>query len=431
MKRYISSETDINQLIARLKSRNSEQLQDVTEVVRNILQEVRLTGDKAVLSFTKKFDGVEMNCIEVGRDQLQNALNKIDPELLSSIRKAEENIRFFHEKQKENSWFTTDKDGVLLGQKVTPLQRVGVYVPGGTAPLPSSVLMNVIPAKVAGVEEIILCTPPGKDGLPNPIIMACAAIAGADRVFAVGGAQAIAAMAYGTETIPQVDKITGPGNIYVATAKKMVYGLCAIDMIAGPSEILVIADDSARPEYVAADLLSQAEHDPLASSVLLSTSDRLINQVLIEIDRQIEALSRKEIVKQSLKNCGAVVRVESIAQAVEISNRIAPEHLELYIANPLQVLGSVRNAGAIFLGEYAPEPLGDYMAGPNHILPTNGTARFSSPLQVSDFVKKSSVISYSREALQGIWEDAARFAEAEGLEAHANSIRIRFGEVEA
>ncbi len=431
MKRYISSETEINQLIARLKSRNSEQLQDVTEAVRNILQEVRLAGDKAVLSFTQMFDGVEMNSIEVSREQLQNALNEIDHELLSSIRKAEENIRSFHEKQKENSWFTTDKDGVLLGQKVTPLQRVGVYVPGGTAPLPSSVLMNVIPAKVAGVEEIILCTPPGKDGLPNPVILACAAIAGADRVFAVGGAQAVAAMAYGTETIPQVDKITGPGNIYVATAKKMVYGLCDIDMIAGPSEILVIADDSARPEYVAADLLSQAEHDPLASSVLLSTSDKLIEQVLIEIDRQMEALSRKEIIKQSLKNCGAVVRVESIAQAVEISNRIAPEHLELYIANPLQVLGSVRNAGAIFLGEYAPEPLGDYMAGPNHILPTNGTARFSSPLQVSDFVKKSSVISYSREALQGIWKDAVRFAESEGLGAHANSIRIRFGEVEA
>lgn len=431
MKRYISSETEINQLIARLKSRNSEQLQDVTEAVRNILQEVRLAGDKAVLSFTQMFDGVEMNSIEVSREQLQNALNEIDHELLSSIRKAEENIRSFHEKQKENSWFTTDKDGVLLGQKVTPLQRVGVYVPGGTAPLPSSVLMNVIPAKVAGVEEIILCTPPGKDGLPNPVILACAAIAGADRVFAVGGAQAVAAMAYGTETIPQVDKITGPGNIYVATAKKMVYGLCDIDMIAGPSEILVIADDSARPEYVAADLLSQAEHDPLASSVLLSTSDKLIDQVLIEIDRQMEALSRKEIIKQSLKNCGAVVRVESIAQAVEISNRIAPEHLELYIANPLQVLGSVRNAGAIFLGEYAPEPLGDYMAGPNHILPTNGTARFSSPLQVSDFVKKSSVISYTREALQGIWKDAVQFAEAEGLGAHANSIRIRFGEVEA
>ncbi len=428
MNLYSSSQDDINQLLTRLKSRNSEQRQDVTEAVRNILQEVRSEGDKAVLRFTQKFDRVEIKSPEVEKAELQNALNTLEPELLSSIRKAGENIRSFHEKQKENSWFTTDGDGILLGQKVTPLERVGVYVPGGTAPLPSSVLMNVIPAKVAGVGEIILCTPPGKNGLPNPVTLACAAIAGVDRVFAIGGAQAVASMAYGTETVPKVDKITGPGNIYVATAKRMVYGLCGIDMIAGPSEILIIADEYARPDYVAADLLSQAEHDSVASSVLLSTSRELIDQVITEMDKQTGKLPRQSFVMESIKNYGAAVLVESLAQAAEISNRIAPEHLELYVKNPLELLGSIRNAGAIFLGEYAPEPLGDYLAGPNHILPTNGTARFSSPLGVSDFVKKSSVISYSRSALQSIWKDAVRFAEAEGLDAHANSIRIRFGE---
>lgn len=428
MNLYSSSIDDVNQLLSRLKSRNSEQRRDVTEAVERILQEVRLEGDKAVLRFTRKFDGVELKSIEVDKQELQNAFNALEPELLESIRRAAENIRSFHEKQKENSWFITADDGILLGQKVTPLERVGVYVPGGTAPLPSSVLMNVIPAKVAGVGEIILCTPPGKNGLPNAVTLACAAIAGADRVFAIGGAQAVAAMAYGTETVPKVDKITGPGNIYVATAKRMVYGFCGIDMIAGPSEILIIADENARPDYVAADLLSQAEHDTAASSVLLSTSRGLIDQVITELDKQTEKLPRQSFVRESIKNYGAAVLVESLAQAAEISNRIAPEHLELYVKNPLELLGSIRNAGAIFLGEYAPEPLGDYLAGPNHILPTNGTARFSSPLGVNDFVKKSSVISYSRNALQKVWKDAVRFAEAEGLDAHANSIRIRFGE---
>lgn len=430
MNLYSSSMDDINQLLTRLKSRNSEQRQDVTETVGNILQEVRLEGDKAVLRFTQKFDRVLMESPEVREAELQNALDALEPELLASIRKAGENIRSFHEKQKENSWFTTEGDGILLGQKVTPLERVGVYVPGGTAPLPSSVLMNVIPAKVAGVGEIILCTPPGKDGLPNPVTLACAAIAGVDRVFAIGGAQAVAAMAYGTETVPKVDKITGPGNIYVATAKRMVFGLCGIDMIAGPSEILIIADENARPDYVAADLLSQAEHDVVASSILLSTSKELIDQVMIEMDKQTSKLPRQSLVMESIKNYGAAVVVESLAQATEISNQIAPEHLELYVKNPLELLGSIRNAGAIFLGEYAPEPLGDYLAGPNHILPTNGTARFSSPLGVSDFIKKSSVISYSRGALSKVWKNAVRFAEAEGLDAHANSIRIRFGEEE-
>lgn len=428
MNLYSSSKDDVNRLLIRLKSRNSEQRRDVTEAVENILQEVRLEGDQALLRFTKKFDGVEMKSFEVEKPELQSALNALEPGLLASIRKAAENIRLFHEKQKENSWFTAGEDGIVLGQKVTPLERVGVYVPGGTAPLPSSVLMNVIPAKVAGVGEIILCTPPGKNGSPNAVTLACAAIAGADRVFAIGGAQAVAAMAFGTETVPKVDKITGPGNIYVATAKRMVYGLCGIDMIAGPSEILIIADENARPDYVAADLLSQAEHDKAASPVLLSTSKALIDQVVMELDKQTEKLSRKSFVTESIENYGAAVLVDSLSQAAEIANQIAPEHLELYVKNPLELLGSIRNAGAIFLGEYAPEPLGDYLAGPNHILPTNGTARFSSPLGVSDFVKKSSVISYSRSALEKVWKDAVRFAEAEGLDAHAGSIRIRFGE---
>lgn len=431
MKLYLSSKDEMSELFACLKSRNSEERQDVTETVREIINAVRLEGDNALFQYTQKFDGVSLESLEVEKSAMQEALNTIDPELLSSIRRAVENIRSFHEKQKENSWFTTEVDGVLLGQKVTPLERVGVYVPGGTAPLPSSVLMNVIPAKVAGVNEVILFTPPGKNGLCSPVILACAAIAGVDRVFLAGGAQAIAAMAYGTETVPKVDKITGPGNIYVATAKKMVYGLCDIDMIAGPSEVLVIADEYARADYVAADLLSQAEHDVMASAILISTSMELIQQVMDEIEIQADKLPRRDFIMESIKNCGATVLVESLAQAIMLSNQIAPEHLELYVKNPFELLGSVKNAGAIFLGEYAPEPLGDYMAGPNHILPTNGTARFSSPLSVSDFVKKSSVISYSKDALAKLWKDVARFAEAEGLDAHANSIRIRFREDEA
>ena len=316
----------------------------------------------------------------------------------------------------------------MLGQKVTPLERVGIYVPGGTAPLPSSVLMSAIPAKIAGVKEIIMLTPPGKNGEPNPAILACAKIAGVDRVFQVGGAQAIAAMAYGTNTIPKVDKITGPGNIFVATAKKMVYGVCDIDMIAGPSEVLIIADNSAKPQYVAADLLSQAEHDVLASAILITTSSSLIKMVSEEIEKQSEKLPRKKLIQKSLENNGAMVLVKSIKEAVNLANEIAPEHLELCVRDPFSLIGDIKNAGAIFLGEYSPEPLGDYMAGPNHVLPTNGTARFYSPLSVSDFVKKSSIISYSREALENVWQDIAVFAEAESLSAHANSVRIRFEE---
>lgn len=428
MKIYGSSVDEQNRLLASLKARNSETRQDVTETVREIIDEVRCKGDTAVFQYTKRFDGVDLESLEIEKSVMEEALRTLDPCLFASIRKAAENIRVFHEKQKEDSWFMAEAGGVLLGQKVTPLKRVGVYVPGGTAPLPSSVLMNVIPAKVAGVNEIVLFTPPGKNGLPNPVILACAAIVGVDRVFQAGGAQAIAAMAYGTGTVPRVDKITGPGNIYVATAKKMVYGLCDIDMIAGPSEVLVIADENARADYVAADLLSQAEHDVLASAILVTTSKDLIDQVIMEIDRQANRLPRKNFIMESIKNCSAAILVESLNDAVDLSNRIAPEHLELYVENPFEWLGDVKNAGAIFLGEYAPEPLGDYMAGPNHVLPTNGTARFSSPLSVNDFVKKSSVISYSKEALSGVWKDIARFAKAEGLDAHANSVNIRFKE---
>ncbi len=425
---YSSSKEQTDRLIARLKSRSIEGNPEVAETVRNILNEVRVNGDRAVLDFTRKYDGVDLKALEVGRDVIEKAVDSLEPCLAETISQAIGNIRSFHQKQKENSWFSAEENGVLLGQKVTPLERVGVYVPGGTAPLPSSVLMNVIPAKVAGVKEIIMFTPPGKNGIPDPVVLACAALTGVDRVFSAGGAQAVAAMAYGTETVPGVDKITGPGNIYVATAKKMVYGLCDIDMIAGPSEILVIADETAKPEYVAADLLSQAEHDRMASAILISTSRELIRSVVDEIETQAQSLPRREIIMGSIKNCGAAVHVENLSEALHIANLIAPEHLELYVSNPLEMLGDVKNAGAVFLGGYSPEPLGDYMAGPNHVLPTNGTARFSSPLSVADFVKKSSVIAYSKEALGGVWEDIVRFARAEGLEAHANALLVRFKE---
>ncbi len=428
MKIYSLIAGEIEQLLKQLRSRNSEERKDVTESVANILSEVRCKGDGAVLDFTRKFDGVKPDCLEIDKSMLSQALSRLEPELVSSIRKAASNIKDFHEKQREKSWFSTNTGGILLGQKVTPLERVGVYVPGGTAPLPSSVLMNVIPAKTAGVKEVIMCTPPGKTGNPAPVILACAAIAGVDRVFRVGGAQAIAAMAYGTETIPRVDKITGPGNIFVATAKKMVFGMCGIDMIAGPSEVLIIADDTASPAYVAADLLSQAEHDVLASAVLITTSRELADAVTVELERQTEGLSRREIIMESLGKYGSIILAETLADAVDLSNRIAPEHLELQVENPLELLGDVRNAGAVFLGAYSPEPLGDYMAGPNHVLPTNGTARFYSPLSVCDFIKKTSVISYSKKALENVWKDAVLFAESEGLGAHANSLRIRFQE---
>jgi len=428
MRIYKSAENDLDSLIKILRKRESGERPEVTGAVMEVINEVRTKGDEALYHFSRKFDGVNLEGLEIGSDKLKNAYESLEPSLALTIEKACENIRKFHQRQKENSWFESLENGVILGQKMTPLERVGVYVPGGTAPLPSSVLMNVIPAKVAGVREVIMCTPPRAGGMPDPVILACAYISGVDRVFGVGGAQAIAAMAYGTETIPRVDKITGPGNIYVATAKKMVYGVCDIDMIAGPSEILVIADEYANPGFVAADLLSQAEHDVLASSILISNSDWLIMNVIAEINRQMQKLPRKEIINKSIEDYGAAILVESLDEAVELSNLIAPEHLELIVKNPFSLLGSIRNAGAIFLGEYAPEPLGDYMAGPNHILPTNGTARFFSPLSVSDFTKKSSIISYSREALKGLYKDVVRFAQTEGLDAHANSVRIRFEE---
>lgn len=416
------------ELPGRLKERSSDANKEITESVKSIIDEVRQKGDEAIFELTKRFDGVTLKNPEVEKSLIENALNTIEPKLAKAIKKASENIKSFHEKQKEKSWFTAEENGILLGQKVTPLERVGIYVPGGTAPLPSSVLMNAIPAKIAGVKEIIMLTPPGKNGKPNPVILACAKIAGVDRVFQVGGAQAIAAMAYGTGTIPKVDKIAGPGNIFVATAKKMVYGVCDIDMIAGPSEVLIIADDFAKPEYVAADLLSQAEHDTLASAILITTSQNMIKMVSEEIEKQTVKLPRKEIIRKSLANNGAMVLVKSIDEAVDLANEIAPEHLELCVRDPFSLIGAIKNAGAIFLGEYSPEPLGDYMAGPNHVLPTNGTARFYSPLSVGDFVKRSSIISYSREALLNVWQDIAEFAEAESLSAHANSVRIRFQE---
>ncbi len=415
MKVYSSAECDINLLVKTLRTREGTARPDVAGTVADIINTVREKGDKALFEFTERFDGVSVKSLEVGREQIKKAFESLEPELAAAIEKACENITAFHQKQRENSWFESFDNGIFVGQKITPLERVGVYVPGGTAPLPSSVLMNVIPAKVAGVSEVIMCTPPGRNGMPSPVILACAYLTGVDRVFSVGGAQAVAAMAYGTETIPRVDKITGPGNIYVATAKKMVYGVCDIDMIAGPSEILVIADEYANPAYVAADLLSQAEHDVLASAIFITNSENLIRNVMTEMDRQLRKLSRKEIITKSTENYGAAVLVESIEEAVKLSNLIAPEHLELMVKDPFSLLGSIKNAGAIFLGEYAPEPLGDYMAGPNHILPTNGTARFSSPLSVNDFVKKSSVISYSEKALKSIYKDIIRFAETEGL----------------
>ncbi|NLM74203.1 MAG: histidinol dehydrogenase [Clostridiaceae bacterium] len=427
MKVFEYGRDELNILYEQLKSRSIENRADIEESVREILRGVKERGDAAVSEYTQKFDGVLISPqeLEVSASEIEEALESADKELLNVIKRAAENIRAFHERQKENSWFTTNQDGVVLGQKITPLDRAGVYVPAGSAPLPSTVLMNVIPAKVAGVREIVLCSPPDKSGRINPLILACAKIAGADRVFKTGGAQAIGAMAYGTESIPKVDKIVGPGNIYVATAKKLVFGICGIDMIAGPSEVLVIADETANPRYVAADLLSQAEHDAFASAILVTTSKKIADEVNKELQIQLEKLPRKDIASKSVNNYGAIVITGSIDQAVEIANTIAPEHLELCVEDPFSLLPSINNAGAIFLGNFSPEPLGDYYAGPNHTLPTSGTARFSSPLGVYDFVKRQSIISYSKKAFEKVSSDVAAFADAEGLTAHANSIRIR------
>lgn len=396
--------------------------------VSTIIDDIKSRRDEAVFEYTKKFDGYDLNAdnIIVTEDEIKAAYEEIDAGLVEIIRKALVNIRNYHAKQKRNSWFDATPDGTILGQKITPLARVGVYVPGGKAAYPSSVLMNVVPAKVAGVDEIIMCTPPGKDGKIYCGTLVAAKEAGVDVIYKVGGAQAIAAMAYGTESVPKVDKIVGPGNIYVALAKKAVYGQVGIDSIAGPSEIMVLADESANPRFVAADLLSQAEHDELASAILVTTSRELAEKVSEETEGFLRELSRRQIIEKSLENYGYILLAKDMDEAVAVVNEIASEHLELVTKDPFQTMTKIRNAGAIFLGEYSSEPLGDYFAGPNHVLPTNGTAKFFSPLEVDDFIKKSSIISYSREALGAIHTDIEKFAQAEGLTAHANSIKVRF-----
>ena len=423
----LTRETEENILENMLK-RSPTQFGTYEAAVSEIIAAVREKKDEAVFAYTEKFDGAKLDAstVEVTEQEIGEAYAQVDSGLVQVIRKARENILAYHEKQKENSWFTSTEEGTLLGQKVTPLNRVGVYVPGGKAAYPSSVLMNVLPAQVAGVREICMTTPCSREGKVNPVVLAAAKEAGVQRIFKVGGAQAIAALAYGTESIPKVDKIVGPGNIYVALAKKAVYGNVSIDSIAGPSEILVLADETANPRFVAADLLSQAEHDELASAILITTSRRLAEQVDGEIRKFLETLSRREIIEKSLDNFGYLLVAESKEEAIETVNQIAPEHLEIVTANPFEDMMKVRNAGAIFLGEHSCEPLGDYFAGPNHILPTNGTAKFFSPLSVDDFVKKSSVIYYSRDALEKIHTDIETFAKAEQLTAHANSIAVRF-----
>ena len=395
--------------------------------VNAIIEEVRNNRDQAVFNYTKQFDGADINAgnILVTEEEIAEAYEQVDTTLLAVIRKSLVNIKKYHEKQVQNSWFTTE-DGIILGQKVTALATVGVYVPGGKAVYPSSVLMNVLPAKVAGVDRIVMCTPPGKDGKVYPSTLVAAKEAGVDEIYKVGGAQAIAAMAFGTESVPKVDKIVGPGNIYVALAKKAVFGYVSIDSIAGPSEILVLADETANPRYVAADLLSQAEHDEMASAILVTTSEELAKKVSAQIDEFLKELSRSEIISKSLENYGYILVADSIDEAIEVANDIASEHLEIVTKDPFNVMTKIKNAGAIFLGEYSSEPLGDYFAGPNHVLPTNGTAKFFSPLSVDDFIKKSSIISYSREALELIHNDIETFAKAEHLTAHANSIHVRF-----
>ncbi len=425
MKRYEGRQDQREDLYRMLETRSPSERTEVAETVRGIVETVRAGGDAALVNYTETFDKVALTGIEVPGTVLDAALAAMSTPLRETMERAAENIRRFHARQRQNSWFEAAPDGTLLGQKVTPLDRVGVYAPAGSAPLPSTVLMDVIPARVAGVREIILCSPPDAQGSVNPMVAACARIAGVDRVFAVGGAQAVAAMAYGTESVPRVDKVVGPGNIFVTMAKKQVFGVCGIDMIAGPSEVLVLADETADPVFIAADLLSQAEHDPLASSVLVTTSADLADRVEAEVARQAALLPRAEIVNQSLDAYGAIVVVPNLAEALAVSNRIAPEHMEVLTADPMSLLGEIRNAGAIFLGPWSPEPLGDYYAGPNHTLPTAGTARFFSPLSVDDFVKKSSIISYNRESLLKASEDIMRFASAEGLEAHAASIQVR------
>ncbi len=419
-----------NNILENLLKRSPNSYGEFESRVNDIIQNVRERRDEAIFEYTEKFDGAKIGKenIRVTEEEIAEAYELVDPKLLDVIRKALVNIRDYHAKQKQYSWFDSDESGIILGQKVTPLHTVGVYVPGGKAVYPSSVLMNVIPAKVAGVKNVIMTTPCGKDGKVYPSTLVAAKEAGVDQIYKVGGAQAIAALAFGTESIPKVDKIVGPGNIYVALAKKAVFGYVSIDSIAGPSEILVLADETANPRFVAADLLSQAEHDEMASAILVTTSEELAKKVSEEVDRFVAVLSRKEIIQKSLDQYGYILVADSLDAAIHTVNEIASEHLELVTKNPFEVMTKIRNAGAIFIGEYSSEPLGDYFAGPNHVLPTNGTAKFFSPLGVDDFIKKSSIISYSREALEPVYKDVVQFAECEKLTAHANSIRVRFEE---
>lgn len=425
----LNSDTKKN-LLEDLLKRSPNNYGQYEASVKEILDKVKEEKDAAVFAYTAKFDGAELTAdtIEVTDAEIEEAYAQVDDTLLTVIRKAKDNIESYHAKQRQSSWFDSKPDGTILGQKITPLHRVGVYVPGGKAVYPSSVLMNVMPAKVAGVDEIIMVTPPGKNGKVSPNTLVAAKEAGVNKIYKVGGAQAIAALAYGTESIPKVDKIVGPGNIYVALAKKAVYGHVSIDSIAGPSEILVVADETANPRYVAADLLSQAEHDELASAILVTTSEKLAHEVSDQVDGFLKELSRAEIISKSLDNYGYILLADTMEDVIDVANEIASEHLEIQTKNPFEVMTKIRNAGAIFIGEYASEPLGDYFAGPNHILPTNGTAKFFSPLSVDDFIKKSSIISYSREALQKVHKDIESFAKAEQLTAHANSIHVRFEE---
>ncbi|MDW8801169.1 histidinol dehydrogenase [Clostridium sp. A1-XYC3] len=413
--------------LSALRDREESVQREVIVRVEEILKGIKDEGDDALIKYTNILDSDKVNKenICVTKEELEEAYKQVEGEFLEAIKLAAKNIRFFHEKQKKNSWMVTKEDGVILGQNIRALENVGIYVPGGTAAYPSSVLMNAIPAEVAGVDNIIMVTPPLKDGSINPNILVAADIAGVDKIYKAGGAQAIGALAFGTESIEKVDKVVGPGNMYVAMAKKSVYGYVDIDMIAGPSEIMVIADDSGKAEYIAADLMSQAEHDRLASAVLVTTSQKLAEKVRKELERQVKSLSRKDIIVDSLQNYGVIIVVDSLQEAIDMANKIAPEHLELCIKEPFRALGDIKNAGSIFLGDYAPEPLGDYLAGPNHVLPTSGTARFFSPLSVDDFVKKSSFIHYSKEALLEVGGKVVKLAETEGLTAHANSISIR------
>lgn len=415
-------------LLEDLLKRSPNNYGQYEAIVDDILKTVKAEKNKAVFAYTEKFDGFLLNSnnIRVSEEEFQEAETLVSSSLMEVMAKSMKNIVAHHEKQVRQSWFDSKEDGTILGQKITPMETVGVYVPGGKAVYPSSTLMTILPAKVAGVKRIVMTTPPGKDGKVNPVILMAARLAGVEEVYKVGGAQAIAALAYGTESIPKVDKIVGPGNIFVALAKKAVYGHVSIDSIAGPSEILVLADESANPKYVAADLLSQAEHDEMAAAILITTSAELAKQVSVEVDRFTEVLSRREIIQKSLDHYGYILVAESMEEAIEAANEIASEHLEILTKNPFETMTKIRNAGAIFLGEYSSEPLGDYFAGPNHVIPTNGTAKFFSPLSVDDFIKKSSIISYSKDALEAIHKDIEQFAEAEGLTAHANSIAVRF-----